>query len=154
MSVAITDEIKSFWSDFISSSDKYSYLKQNKIDAWHFGNTEEMADNLGSLVIKGDKRATCSLLRAYRGEEEEIPQVGRYSVLVDGDHNPLCIIFLTQTFITKFNEMTAEFAYCEGEGDRSLAHWQKVHREFFGEYEGFTEEDLLVCEKFEVIYQA
>jgi uncharacterized protein YhfF len=154
MSIEITDKIKIFWDGFISSDEKFSYLKENKIDAWHFGNTKEMANSLGALVIQGKKRATCSLLRAYRGEEELIPQVGRYSVLIDGDHNPLCIIFLNETFITKFCDMTAEFAYLEGEGDRSLEHWREVHNEFFGEYDGFTKEDLLICERFSVAYQA
>jgi uncharacterized protein YhfF len=147
--ITITEEILEYWDRFVSSDKKFSYLKDYKIDAWSFGNSKEMATELGALVVAGKKRATCSLLRAYRGEEDQIPQVGLYSVLVDGDEKPLCIIFLKETFIKKFNEVDAEFAYAEGEGDRSFAYWKKVHLEFFGPYEGFTEEDLLICERFE-----
>jgi uncharacterized protein YhfF len=53
--------------------------------------------------------------------------------------------------------VTAEHAYREGEGDRSLSHWRGVHRKFFTqelEAEGleFSEDMKLVCEEFEVVY--
>jgi uncharacterized protein YhfF len=148
MTIRITKELQDYWNQFCLRED-YEELKNFNFEAWSFGNTKEMATELGALVVEGKKRATCSLLRAYKGEEDQIPQVGIYSLLVDGDEKPLCIIFLKETFIKKFNEVDAEFAYAEGEGDRSYAHWRRVHLEFFGPYEGFTEDDLLVCEKFD-----
>jgi uncharacterized protein YhfF len=137
MSIKINDVIKGFWNQFIDQNPNLEYQRNYKLDAWSFGNTKEMADDLGSLVMEGKKTATCSLLRAYRGEEDEIPRVGVYSILCDGSESPLCIILLTNTFMTKYNEVTKEHAFEEGEGDRTLEHWKIVHFEFFKDYVGF-----------------
>ena len=49
-------------------------------------------------------------------------------------------------------------AFREGEGDRSPAHWRRVHEDFFrGELAGagleFSPEMPVVCEEFEVVYR-
>lgn len=128
-------------------------MRDFKFEAWSFGNTKEMADELGRLVLEGKKTATCSLLRAYKGEENQIPRVGVYSVLCDGNDNPLCIVFLTDTWIWKYNEVDEKHAYEEGEGDRSLDYWKKAHLNFFSSYEGFHVEDELICERFKVVFK-
>ena len=53
--------------------------------------------------------------------------------------------------------MTAEHAFKEGEGDRSLAYWREVHKRFFTEELKeadleFDEDMKLVCEEFEAVY--
>lgn len=53
--------------------------------------------------------------------------------------------------------MTAEHANKEGEGDCSLQFWRDCHSEIFAMElsqigQLFTEEMLVVCEEFEVIY--
>ena len=154
MSIEISEEIQSFWNSFIEGHGDLSYLKDFKFEAWSFGNTPEMADELGKLVVEGKKTATCSLLRAYRGYENEIPSVGVYSIVCDGKNNPLCVVVNTDVWLDRFDKITAWHAYEEGEGDRSLAYWQKVHKEFFSQYDGFHEKDDLVCERFKVVYKA
>lgn len=148
-----TNEMQVFWNRFIDDNPKRIHLRDFKFEAWSFGNTKEMADELCQLVLNGKKTATCSLLRAYRGEENEIPRVGVYSLLCDGSEKPLAIIFLTDTFICKYNEVSAQHAYEEGEGDRTLEYWRKVHNEFFSNYDGFHNEDELVCERFKVVFK-
>ncbi len=45
-------------------------------------------------------------------------------------------------------------AYEEGEGDRSLEHWQKGHKQFFSSYKkDFTGKGPLICERFLVAYK-
>ena len=56
-----------------------------------------------------------------------------------------------------FCEVTAGHAYKEGEGDRSLAYWRKVHEDFFrAELEEagleFSPSMPVVCEEFEMVY--
>ena len=58
-----------------------------------------------------------------------------------------------------FCEVTPEFAATEGEGDKSLAYWKKVHRRFFTEEMKefgavFSDSTPVVCEEFEVVYPA
>ena len=119
-------------------------------DAWCFGDD---ADTLAKLVLVGTKTATASAHPIYELENEELPQEGQYSVVLWRDGNAACIIKTTRVYIVPFSQVSAEQAYREGEGDRSLAYWQKVHRAFFTrdmEDAGltFTEDMKVVCEEF------
>lgn len=153
MSISITEEIKKFWNNFLQEHPQLNHLKDYKIDAWSFGNTPEMANELVNPVLEGKKTATCSLLRAYQGFENEIPRVGVYSLICDGNEKPKCIVFYTDTFICQFNDITEKHAYEEGEGDRTLDYWKKVHFEFFSGYGNFEEDENLLCERFKVVYK-
>ena len=153
MSIKKTELIRDYWKGFIRDNNKLNHLNDYNFEAWSFGNTPEMANHLGQLVLEGKKTATCSLLRAYKGEESEIPRVGVYSVLCDASERPIGIVYLTNTWICKYSEVTPEHAFEEGEGDRSLAYWKKAHHEFFSNYEGFHNDDELVCERFRLVYK-
>ncbi|GLR77177.1 hypothetical protein GCM10007855_40520 [Aliivibrio sifiae] len=49
-----------------------------------------------------------------------MPTVGHLQVVVDWNGKPICIIEIDSVETCKYNEVTAEFAHAEGEGDRSL----------------------------------
>ncbi len=122
-------------------------------DAWAFGGEP---DELAELVKKGIKTATCSAFCFYELEGEELPKAGGYSIVLDSKGNAVCIIRTTKVYTERFDRVSAEHAFKEGEGDRSLEYWRKVHREFFGEElrtigREFDESLMLVCEEFELI---
>lgn len=134
------------------------YATQNEItaeyDSWCFGDD---ADALANLVLAGTKTATASAHPLYALEEEELPREGQYSVVLWSDETAACIIKTTRVYIVPFSQVSSEQAYREGEGDRSLAYWQKVHRAFFTkEMEdaglAFTEDMKVVCEEFIRVY--
>ena len=123
-------------------------------DAWSFGDD---ADKLAQLVKDGIKTATCSAYCFYEMEEEDLPEAGAYNIILDSDDQAVCIIRTTKVYITSFNEVTADHAFKEGEGDRSLEYWRDVHKSFFTEELKevnlhFDEEMKLDCEEFEVVY--
>ena len=123
-------------------------------EAWAFGDDP---NTLAQLVRSGVKTATASAYPLYELEGEELPQPGEYSVILDADENAVCIIRTTRVHVTPYRKITAEQAYKEGEGDRSLAYWRAVHEAFFKkELEAagltFTEDMGVVCEEFEVVY--
>ena len=123
-------------------------------DAWPFG---EKADELANLVKNKIKTATCSAYIFYELENEQLPQVGAYNIILDSNNNAVCIIRTSKVYITTFDSVTAEHAYKEGEGDRSLEYWRKVHKEFFINelqeiHQSFDEKMKIVCEEFEVLY--
>lgn len=154
MTIKISEKIQQFWNSFTSSDANYTHLKDYKFHAWSFGYTSDLANKLGALVLSGKKTATCSLLRSYRGYEDEIPRAGVFSVLCDGSENPLCIILITHTWIEKFSDVDDRQAFEEGEGDRTLAYWRKVHIDFFTEYyKDFSEDEDLLCERFKIVYK-
>lgn len=92
----------------------------------------------------------------YELEKEPLPKVDDFSVVLNSKEEPVCIIRTTEVKIMPMNEVPVDFAYAEGEGDRSYNHWRTVHVEFFtNELKEvgmeFSEEMLLVCERFELI---
>lgn len=128
-------------------------------EAWAFCGGGEIGDELARLTLEGTKTATASAYIAYETEKEPIPEVGCYSVVLYDDGSAACIIRDTKVTTVPFNQVSPRHAYLEGEGDRSLAYWKKVHREFFTpDYEAaglpFDECGLCVLEEFEVVERA
>ena len=134
------------------------YATRNDIsaeyDAWGFGDN---ADALADLVLKGIKTATASAYPLYELEGEELPIEGQYNVVLWKDDTAACIIKTTKVYTTAFCDVSPEQAYKEGEGDRSLAYWRTVHRDFFMKelHEAgmtFAEDMKVVCEEFVKVY--
>jgi uncharacterized protein YhfF len=151
-----TEKIQTFWQTYLDQlPDKAE--KPTSYEAWSFGATEEMANELAELVRRGTKTATAGLLWSYEAENESIPKPGLLNIITDWDGNPLCIIETTTIEIMPFNQVPAEFAYDEGEGNRSLHYWREGHWKFFSmecEEIGKTpsEDMLVVCERFKLVY--
>ncbi len=125
-------------------------------EAWAFGAD---ADSLAQLVFRGIKTATASAYPLYAVDGEALPAVGEYSVILDSRDKAVCIIRTTKVFTLPFREIGTEQAYNEGEGDRSLEYWRRVHREFFTKCMSeagleFSEDMPVVCEEFELVYPA
>lgn len=126
---------------------------------WHFSDNQRDADELAHLVRSGIKTATSSLYELYDIDEEDtLPKVGECSIITDWKGRAQCIIETVEVTLVPFRKVEEEFAYLEGEGDRTLQHWRREHREFFQrelkDYpDGFSEDMLVVCEKFKVVYK-
>jgi hypothetical protein len=41
------------------------------------------------------------------------------------------VIETIEVFVVPFNEVSEQFAFEQGEGDRSLAYWRKAHENYF-----------------------
>ncbi|MET3558163.1 uncharacterized protein YhfF [Streptococcus rupicaprae] len=123
-------------------------------EAWEFG---VLPDELAQLVLEGKKTATASGYDLYALDNEPIPEAGSYDVILDSQGNAICVIRVTKVYVTEFGQVTADHAYKEGEGDRSLAWWRQAHIDFFKPYYEeagliFTDQSKIVCEEFEVVY--
>lgn len=126
----------------------------DEIDAWTFGS---LADQLADLVLRGERTATASAYELYKLENEPLPQVGTFDVILDSRDRAVCIIEITKVSVLPFNEVSAEHAFKEGEGDKSLAYWQQVHETFFTECLAeagleFSQETGVVLEEFRKVY--
>lgn len=149
--------IKTFWDAFIKSLPEGTENSPEMPEAWGFGDSPEMAEELGRLVLQGIKTATASAVWEYEAENEPFPRVGDISIITGGQGEPWCIIETVEVTIRPFNEVDAQFAYDEGEGDRSLEYWRKAHLNFFSRTlpnigRQFSETMPVVCERFRVIY--
>lgn len=119
-------------------------------EAWSFGDGGDIADELADLVIRGKKTATTSIYQLYQMEKAPIPSVNGLSIILNSNGEAVCIVRTSDVRICRFCDVTPEHAYKEGEGDRTLDHWRKVHRECFKkELEAhdlhFDESMLVVC---------
>lgn len=92
-----------------------------------FGDTPELADELGQLVLDGTKTATCSALWEWEAEQSPPPTVGLKTIVLSSEGVPLCIIETTEVTIRAFNTIDAQLAYDEGEDDRTLQSWRREH---------------------------
>ena len=142
---------KELWEAFIRNND----IEDSEYEAFAFG---AEADLLAHLVVIGEKTATASAYPLYKLENEPLPKVGAYSVVLDSCDNGICIIQTHKVTVVPFNEVTAEHAYKEGEGDKSLDYWREVHIKFFTEYLNevglkFTSDMKVVCEEFSVVFK-
>jgi uncharacterized protein YhfF len=123
--------------------------------AW-FGDRPDQANHLAELVVRGHKRATAGLL--WRWDLEGGPPLpGARQVIVDWASEPRAVIEMTDVRVLPFDAVDAAFAAEEGEGDLSLAHWRRVHWEFFGrECERLGREPHVsmpvVCMRFRLIH--
>ena len=149
--------IEAFWQDYLDTLPVDSLKPQTLPEAWYFGDSAKMAVELGELVQQGIKIATCSLLWEYEYDGDPIPRADELSIIIDYDWNPLCIIETTEVEIKPYNEVDAQFAYDEGEGDRSLQYWRDAHWRFFSRScqrigREISETMPLICERFRVIY--
>lgn len=126
-------------------------------EAFSFGDSSAMADELGKLVLAGIKRATAGSVWSYESTGKSVPKPGDLSVVTDFSDTPLCVIETVQVDIVPFHAVSEEFAATEGEGDGSLDYWRKAHFEYFTrecESSGrlFDQEMLLACERFRVVH--
>ncbi|MGV3487521.1 MAG: ASCH domain-containing protein [Tuberibacillus sp.] len=124
-----------------------------RVSAWQFGADP---DELARLVVEGVKTATCSAYILYELENEPLPTTEDYSIILNSKDEPVAIIKTVDVAITPMNQVNEAFAIAEGEGDRTYEYWWAAHVKFFTEalnevgYK-FTEDLLLVCERFVLI---
>ena len=111
-----------------------------------FGDGPELADELLDLVLKGIKTATCST-----EDEPNTSMPGKRWIVLDGRGEPRCVIESTEVSYRRYVEVDAAFAYEEGEGDRSLTYWRAAHRRYFGRQGKFSEDMMLMCERFRLV---
>ena len=152
----IPPRIQPFWKSFTASSGRD--VTSRFYEAFHFDDNEPSANALAALVLAGTKRATASLLWTFEATDRRMPAEGDLSVMTNWSGTPLCVIETRHIAIVPYEDVTAEFAATEGEGDGSLRYWREAHWAFFGREcarIGRTP-DLrmpVVCERFEVVYR-
>lgn len=158
------DDIEAFWqraqrhAEIASVS---SYMGESPVallrpPAWAFGATPEQADELVELVVAGAKTATSSALWDYEAEGEDLPTEGTLGIVVDGSGVPRALVVTTRVRTIPFDEVEEAHAHAEGEGDRTLEYWRRVHEDFFTEHashdKGFARDMPVVLEELRVLH--
>jgi uncharacterized protein YhfF len=153
----VTPKQQTFLNQYLEQLTTSERASIKDVIAEHFCGDEYNANQCAKLINEGIKTASCSLKAGYEIEQEPLPKVGRLSVVLDWEQNPICIIKLTSVEVCPFNQVSEAFAYAEGEGDRTYQWWKQAHLRFFEWYANelnitFSEYDDLVLERFEKVF--
>lgn len=119
-------------------------------ETFTFGDSRDLCDTLLALVRAGTKTATCGALRDFGVGGEVLPKPGRRDIALDWDGHPALVIETVSLDITRFCDVTEDFALAEGENE-SLEGWREDHRRYFERNGGFDPEMELVCERFRLV---
>lgn len=150
--------VRKMWEDYLNSIGEELENTSKSYTSWYFCDNERSANSLAELVREGTKRGTASLYEVYKIENEDLPVADNYSIITDWNGIAKCIIRNKKVTVLPFKDVDEELANIEGEGDKSLGYWQKVHLNYFTrelkEFQmNFSEDMLVVFEEFEVVYK-
>ena len=157
LNASIPPGLQAFWAAYESEVGKD--LSPRFYEAFHFADTEVVANGLSKLVLAGVKRATAGLVWSLEKDGQAVPVPGQLSIVTNWSGQPQCIIETVAVAVVPFREVSAEFASVEGEGDGSLEYWQREHWSYFGrECARIGKEPsrtmLVTCERFKVVHRA
>ncbi len=122
-----------------------------------FGDSPALADELIAFVVDGPKRATAAMVAAFAADHEPLPRVGGHWVACDGSGRPRAVLRTRELRIGPLSSVDEQFAWDEGEYDRTLETWLEGHRRYFAresEHLGLEfSDDVEVCfERFDVVW--
>jgi uncharacterized protein YhfF len=118
-----------------------------ELESFSFGDSPALADELLELVLAAKKTATCWAA----GEGDKGVAVGKRWMVRDGQGRARAILETVELTRRRFPEVDAAFAYDEGEGDRSLADWRRMHANYFTRRGEFKPDMELFCERFRLV---
>jgi len=117
------------------------------LDRWSFGDSPALANALLALVLAGRKTATCWDAR----DGDKGTSVGYRSIVLDGGGNACAVLESVELQQCRFDDVDSDFAFDEGEGDRTLQAWRTAHRDYFVRNGHFAPNMLLFCERFRLV---
>lgn len=149
-----SESIDNCWREFCGLHPEVDAAEPFQV--WYFGDGPELADQLCDLVLSRIKTATASLVWEADADPATAPVIGGYSVVTNFTGEPRCVIRTTEIRMIPFDEVPADFAFDEGEGDRSLEYWRRAHWDYFAkrcrELGKVPDPKMLViCERFEIL---
>lgn len=152
----IPESLRDLWEQFVAATG--SAVESRFYEAFAFGDSESLADELAQLVLQGTKRATAASHWVFEHQGKPIPRPGDLSIVTNWAGKPLCVIETLAVEVVPFSCVGAEFAAAEGEGDKSLAFWREAHSQYFAREcasigRPFHESMPVVCEHFKVVYR-
>jgi uncharacterized protein YhfF len=147
--------IEILWNNYIDENREKKNIKTPI--SFYFCDNEIDANECAILVVKGIKRATATSVWWFEKNNKPLPKIGDQYIITDWSGTAKAVIETTKIEQVPYNKITSEFAKIEGEGDKSLKYWKKVHKEYYSKEmkpfnEQFDEKMIIVCEHFKTVY--
>lgn len=146
---------RNLWGDFLDAHLEYASEDAPKVI--HFCDNEKDANVCANLVSKDIKQATSHSLLGLQLRNEKLPQIGDFAIVTDWSGKAKCVIRTTGVRLIPYFAIREEQARLEGEGDKSLDHWRKVHWDYYtrelAEFGKAPKESMIVVfEQFEKLF--
>ncbi|WP_291870539.1 ASCH domain-containing protein [Maribacter sp.] len=147
---------RNMWGDYLDKHLEDAFHEAPKTT--HFCDNEKDANECAMLVKSGIKKATTDSLIGIQNKNEKLPKIGDFTVVTNWNGEAQCIIETKKVTLKPFFSIDETYANKEGEGDKSLAYWKKVHWEYYTrEFEAFnrkpSESMIVVCQEFELVFK-
>lgn len=145
-----------FWHEYVTAHRELVAAGDEYV-VDRFGDSRELSDELLGVVRHGAKRATAELVAEFAHRGEALPRIGAHWVACDGSGAPALVLRTVELRIATFREVDADFAFDEGEDDRSLRSWREQHRVYWertcsARGAVWRESDEIVLERFQVVW--
>jgi len=153
----MTTNVERYWNQYLISLPGGQEQPSRYVECFAFGFTPADALEIAQLVLNGTKTATGSVFWSYDADKKPLPIAGDLWIVIAGSDAPVCIIQTTEVRIIPFDEVTADYAWDGGEGDRCLASWREIYWEYIERecqrigLEPTTKAPLMM-ERFRVVY--
>lgn len=147
---------RNLWGDYLDKHLEHAFVDAPSVI--HFYNNEQDANECAELVKKGIKRAISPSLLGLQYRKEPLPKIGDFMVVTNWEGEAQCLVRTTKVTLKPFFAINEEYAQKEGEGDKSLAYWKKVHWDYYTkELEAFERVPrdgmIVVCQEFEMVFR-
>jgi len=144
------------WDDYLHAHPGLALADEVPV-AEHFGDTSALADTLLDLVLSGRKRATATLALEFRLEGQDLPRIGSHWIACDGAGVPRVVLRSLELRLGPLDSADPDFAWDEGEDDRSLDSWRREHVRYWRRICAsrgieWNEELEVVFERFSVVW--
>jgi uncharacterized protein YhfF len=150
------DDALALWREYVAHRGPgFSQAEDPAVE--RFGDSAAMADELIALVLAGTKRATAALVEDFAAEGEPLPRIGGHWVACDGAGAPRCVLRSVDLRLGPLASVDEEFAWDEGEGERTRESWLAVHLTYFGRTQAargqaWSDDLEVVFERFSVVW--
>ncbi|MBI5595310.1 MAG: ASCH domain-containing protein [Elusimicrobia bacterium] len=129
----MTPRARAFWNAYLSRLPPSRRPKKPFVEASYAGN-RHCTDHLIALYLEGKKTAGSSLVRDFISNGDPLPNAGNYWIVLDSAGRPRILARTVRTERHPFKDVPKSVALAEGEGDRSLRHWRRVHRKAYAPF--------------------
>ncbi|WP_299530350.1 ASCH domain-containing protein [Ulvibacterium sp.] len=147
---------RNMWGDFLDAHLEFAFVDAPNVI--HFCDNKADANECAELVKRGIKKATSDSLLGLQYRKETLPKIGDFIVVTNWEGKAQCIVRLTKVSFKPYFSIDREYAKLEGEGDKSLEYWKRVHWEYYiRELEPFgrvpRDSMIIVCQEFEKVFE-
>jgi uncharacterized protein YhfF len=125
----------------------------NGLRGIEFGTPGESRQELISLILDGNKRATAGTLEwDYVAENEPVETIGERLAVLDNQGVHVATIEITRVEVTRFSDVPDDFALAEAEGDLNGDDFRRSHYGYWSKLGlSITDETQIVLLYFDLV---